>query len=109
MNLNTGQKPCDVTDDTRQRRPPALPQPVRQPMADHGMKPRIGEDDFPRGARGWVTLKHGADVFSKFLQKHKCFQNGSLSFRSSRGRGNSLNGIGFPLAFLSLYNLYSIL
>jgi hypothetical protein len=39
-------------------------------MTQHGVKPRISEHHFPRGARCRVAFKYGTNVFSDFLQKH---------------------------------------
>ena len=82
MNLDPSKKPRDMADDTRQRRPPALPQPVRKPMTHHGMKPWVCKDNFPGRPCRRITFKNRSDVFSKFLPKHKCFHRDYNFFRS---------------------------
>src|SRR5439155_24449272 len=70
MNLYAGEEAGAVAHHARQRRPPVPPQPVREAVKLHRVKPGVGEYHVPLGTHRRVTLEDRLDVLFNVPPEH---------------------------------------
>jgi hypothetical protein len=67
VDFNTGQKTAQVGNQPSRPAPAATPEPMRQPMPQHGMQPGITENRLKPGRPRGVTRANTAADFKRFL------------------------------------------
>jgi hypothetical protein len=67
MDFNSGQESSDVAHETCQGRQLTAPEPVRDPVDENRVEPRIGNRYFPDRARRRIALEYCLDIFFERL------------------------------------------